>query len=200
MENAMTKCAMLIVLMLSVAVNGQTTQPAATQPAVPDLKKYDRETLELLATQWYLAAAATQAENTELKNRLTKLETDLRSANRQVSQPKAVLPVPAAPSKVVLDEQEKIATAIKEHRITDGMTLEQASKAVSLKFTKMSSDSDGDVYYSNDAKQQPFQKVGQRVIGGDLVGTEYTLTMRDGRITRWNSRPFRQSAGTATSQ
>jgi hypothetical protein len=87
------------------------------------------------------------------------------------------------------NQQEVIAAAINEHRLMNGMTVEQAGRAVSLTFRKLTTSSDGDDYCAI--------KVEGHMAIGEGYGTEYDLLVRNGEVVSWSSKPVEADSGQA---
>ena len=128
-------------------LHAATTQPMAVSGADLALAKSKRE------------LAALRAENASLRKQVETLSAQV------VELTQAATPEGTAD----LDTQAAIDAAIKEHRIVEGMTVEQAGKAIVVRFQKRSGGSSGDIWGANDA-----------------AGIEHTLEVQDGRVTGWH--------------
>lgn len=143
-------------------------------------------------------AAATQpsqltnAQVAELNQRIATLTAENQKLKSQVDDLAAKLArATAAPTAPM-----GIAQAITEHRLVNGMTIEQANEALSVKFVKMSASSDGEVYSAiANRKQERIGSVKGIPTGGDITGTEYTIEVKDGVVTYWSSKPYSASPG-----
>lgn len=195
-------------LVLSAALSAQTTRPTdepTTQPVLtleqqisaldslidsrvnpptPD----DRAKLAMQRLQLRQQLSQEQAIMNAPRLAAEKAARDAKAAADKAKieeMKKAIAPA----ERANLDKQETIATAIKEKRIIDGMTVEQAGKAVSLTFRKGSASSRGEVWGANDAHKVSYTD--------DLVGTEYTLTVQNGVVVSWENAPCVIRSGSA---
>jgi hypothetical protein len=133
-----------------------------------------------------------QNEIAKLTVEVQKLKTQLAISSQSLHTPRPSVGAqlnesPDGTAKTDSDQETAINTAIEQHQIVNGMTVEQAGKAVSLTFRKWTAGSDGEVYIAFDGKQ----------VGNIFQGTKYTLEVQDGRVTSWSSEPFAEDVGTA---
>lgn len=132
-----------------------------------------------------MEVARLRAENAQLKDEITKLKAAQATAAPAHGQPAA--------GAGTADEIKK---AIDEHRIVNGMTIEQANKALSVRFARVSASSDGEVYSAvANWKQAPIGSVGGMATGGDITGTQYILEVNGGVVAYWSSGPYHMDPG-----
>lgn len=154
-------------------------QIAATQPATISNAEVQELQSELTALR---------AENAKLRALLEKAAVALQQAQATAQQPAAV------------GVDSKIAAAIAQHTLADGMTLAHAEKALSLEFKPMNEEnSDGQDYVAiADRHQIPFRNVGGGMMaGGQIVGIQYKIHIKDGVVTFWSKSGFSLDPGTA---
>jgi len=118
-----------------------------------------------------------EEEKAKLEAEVAELKKQVAALTAQVDQLKKATPARATAKS---NKEEAIAAALKERKIANGMTVEQAGEAVSLTFRLQSSSSYSD-YYS------AFDSMGENTTGGDVLGILYTLMVKDNRVTSWGS-------------
>lgn len=188
----------ILVASSAIATSAQTTTASADGDA--------QRIAQAMAAVAAKRAAATQPagiiadEIAELRSQLAALKAENARLREQLAKLKAATTAPAPAAKDGL--KAEIEKAITEHRIVNGMTVEQANKALSLKFIKSipsykSSASSNDEIYSAIAnwKQTPIGSINGLLTGGDITGTLYTLTVTNGVISFWSRESFHQSSG-----
>jgi len=126
-----------------------------------------------------------EEEKAKLEAEVAELKKQVAALTAQVDQLKKATPARAAAK---LNQEEAIAAAIKDGKIINGMTVEQAGEAVSLTFSQKSASSSGEVYTASIGKQTS--------PGGYISGTEYTLLVRNNRVVDWSSKPYVINPGT----
>jgi hypothetical protein len=138
----------------------------------------------------------------DLQARIAELQKKMpATASMPTTAPKAATTPKTAPGKTVATKPTvppEITAAIKDHKLVKGMTVDQAEKAIGVKFSANVSGSEGSVYVGRTFNQTPIGSVGGMQAGGTIYGTEYTLQVdTDGHITSWESRPYTESSGRA---
>ena len=96
------------------------------------------------------------------------------------------------------DIQADIKQAIKEQRIINGMTVEQANQALSVVFHKQNDSANGALFVAVAGfKQAPIRamKGSRQTMGGQISGTDYALVVQNGVVTYWESRPYTPFVG-----
>jgi cell division protein FtsB len=146
--------------------------------------------------------AAGRADNAALKKQVEALAAKLKDL--EASHEKAEANNAALKTQVedTMDKQAAIDTAIdtaiKEHRIIDGMTVKQAEKAIGEKFYERESGSDETVYTASiiTKRDGPARLVGNLLTSSYTYGNLYTLTVdAGGHITHWSEEPFQKDNG-----
>lgn len=152
-------------------------QTAATQPAT-----ITNAELQSLLSE----VTALRAENDRLRELLAKAAVAIRDAAPPPAQQ------PAAPGA-----DAKIAEAMAQHTLADGMTIAQAEKSLSLQFQPTNEEnSDGQDYTAvADRHQLPFKNIGGMVTGGQMVGIQYKIHVKDGIVTYWSKSNFSLEMG-----
>ena len=186
-KNMPLACLTFLLILSGVSL-GQTTQPA-DEPTTRPVLTVEQQIAALDATLNNRTSPPTSDERAKLAMQRFQLRQQLSQEQAIMNAPrlaadKAARDARAAAEKAKieeirkamspaesadLDKQDAIATAIKEKRIINGMTVEQAEKAILVRFQKRSGGSSGDIWAAYDA-----------------AGTEHTLEVQDGRVTGWH--------------
>ena len=134
-----------------------------------------------------------EEEKAKLEAEVAELKKQVAALTAQVDQLKKATPARATARP---SQEEAIAAAIKDGKIINGMTVEQASEAISEKFSQKSASADGEVYTAFVGKQDIGKdKSGKVTSIGDLRGTRYTIWVKDNRVVNWSSAPHTISSG-----
>ena len=172
-----------LALMLSTAAMADPIDDAEAQRRGVPVQQIQLETANT-------RIAALEKQVIDLKAKIAELQKNVPTTMAATA-PKAATVAATIPAVA-----PEITAAIKAHKIVNGMTVDQAGKAVGVTFSEARSGSDGSVYTGAISKQTPIGSVGGRLTGGDITGTEYTLHVdTGGRITSWESKPFTASGG-----
>jgi hypothetical protein len=112
-----------------------------------------------------------------------------RPTARASDQPPVLAPATAAPAHKQTETggpADETKKAIAEHRLTNGMTVAEAEKALDVKFMLIADGSGGTTYraaVTDKAMPNPNS-------GAIYTGTDYTITIRGGVISSWSSRRY----------
>ena len=189
----LTSLVLFLFLASGSAIATDAPEPATTAVPLPPAPVQGSAASTTGAQDASAELAALRTENEKLRTENETLKIAVRgqlktitALNKQITDLKASNAAAPARSEATAGPNDEIRKAIAEHRLIKGMTLADVKSALSFNPIQTQNSSDGVSIW----KASIWDNFPDNHIRVGLGGTEYTIYIRDGVISSWDSVRF----------
>ncbi len=189
----LTSLVLFLFLASGSAIATDAPEPATTAVPLPPAPVQGSAASTTSAQDASAELAALRTENEKLRTENETLKIAVRgqlktitALNKQITDLKASNAAAPARSEATAGPNDEIRKAIAEHRLIKGMTLADVKSALSFNPIQTQNSSDGVSIW----KASIWDNFPDNHIRVGLGGTEYTIYIRDGVISSWDSVRF----------